>query len=312
MSMDHERDLSESPNTEGDGGLFAARPIWEQRGRKRLGGRKAAAAPAPTISPEPRTFAAERDYEEPMALDTPVDPVSGDYPRASYADMHQNAAPATVATGAPLAASEAAQSDSIVAAPIGRPSTRADRAPRSKGVGPAAIAAGVVALGAIGAAGWYASRDNDGIPELAPGQVSEAQVATAPLPPVDLPPTPPAAAADTAVNPPPAAAEPPRASVQPVAPRRMASSTRTRPAAAAPSAEDTAVNTSTTAIPAGPQPYSTLNPGAAPPPPVNPTPTQAAPPPSETPAAVPATPPTLPTEATPPTDPAPTTTEPPM
>lgn len=311
MSMDHERDLPESPNTEEDGGLFAARPIWEQRGRKRrgLGGRKTAAAPAPTISPEPRTFAAERDYEDPMALDTPVDPVTGDLARTSYADMRDNPAAATVATGAPVAPVAADESDTGMVAPIGRDSTRADNAPRSKGIGPAAIAAGVVVLGAIGAVGWYASRDNDRIPELAPGGTE--QVATAPLPPVDLPPNPPAAA-DTAVNPPaPAAATPPRATVQPAAPRRMASSTRTRPAAAAaPSASDTAADASTT-LPAGPQPYSTLNPGAAPPPPVNPAPTQAAPPPSEAPAAIPATPPTLPTETTPPTDPAPTPTEPP-
>lgn len=298
MSMDHERDRA--PNTEEEGGLFAARPIWEQRGRKRgaFGSRKAAATPAPAapVSPEPRTFAAERDHEEPMALDTPVDPVSGDVPRTSYADMRETA-------------SAAAEPDSGMVASIDRPLTRADRAPRSKGIGPAAIAAGVVALGAIGAVGWYASRDNDGIPELAPGQATESELAAAPLPPVDLPPSSPAAA-DTAVNPPPAVAEPPRASVTPAAPRRTASATRTRPAAAAPSAEGTAVNASTTALPAGPLPYSTLNPGAAPPEPVNPAPTQAAPPPSEAPAAIPSTPPTLPAE--PPTDAAPTTTEPPL
>ena len=75
MSMDSEHDRSETASNEQESPMFAARPIWEERGRKRRGlGRKAApAAPAATISPEPRTFASERDYDEPMALDTPVD-----------------------------------------------------------------------------------------------------------------------------------------------------------------------------------------------------------------------------------------------
>lgn len=308
MSMDHER--NEKPITEEEGGMFAAQPIWERRGNKRrgFGGRKTA-APAPTVAPEPRTFAAERDYDEPMALDTPIDPQTGDDPRARYDEMRP-AATAAMATTPPAA--EPA-SDSGLVAPIGRSASRADRGPRSKGVGPAAIAAGVVALGAIGAVGWYATRDNDGIPELAPGQATESQVATAPLPPVDLPPNNPAlperAGATTA------AATPPRATVRAAAParaeRRMASANRTRPAAA--SAGDTGVNASATAtLPAGPQPYSTLNPGAAPPPPVNtPAPATAAPPPAESPAQIPATPPTLPTETTPPTA-TPEAPEPPM
>jgi hypothetical protein len=306
MSMDFERRDSEKPVTEQEGVMFAAQPIWERRGRKRGAfGRKAApAAPAPTVSPEPRTFASERDYDEPMALDTPVAnpmdrpmtdrPIAHDYVRADYAPAAASTLPE--------------EADSGMVAPIGRPSTRADHAPKSKGIAPVALAAGVVALGAMGAVGWYASRDNDGIPEIAPGQPTTSEVAAAPLPPVDLPPNP--QLADTAVNPPLAAAAPPRQTVVRAAPVRTAQA-RARPAAAAPSAADTAVNSSAI-IPAGPQPYSTLNPGATPPAPVNPAitptpPTQAAPPPAEAPAEIPATPPT---EATPPTDPAPEITPP--
>jgi len=303
MSIDLDRNGSEKSVTEQEGVMFAAQPIWERRGRKRGGfGRKAApAAPAPTISPEPRTFAAERDYDEPMALDTPVanpmdrpmaDRAMGhDYVRAEYAPAAASALPE--------------EADSGMVAPIGRATTRADRAPKSKGIGPAAIAAGVVALGALGAAGWYVSRDNDGIPEIAPGSpAATSEIAAASLPPVDLPPNPPVV--DTAVNPPAtAAAAPPRQTIRAGAPVRTAQATRTRPAAA-PSAADTAVNTSAT-LPAGPQPYSALNPGATPPAPVNP-PVQAAPPPTEAPAAIPATPPTLPSQTTPPTDPEPETT----
>jgi hypothetical protein len=306
MSIDRDRNDSEKPVTEQEGVMFAAQPIWERRGRKRGGfGRKAApAAAAPTVSPEPRSFAAERDYEEPMALDTPVDnpldrpmadrPMDRDYVRAEYA-------PAAVPAAASTLPEEA---DSGMVAPIGRASTRAgaDRAPKSKGIGPAAMAAAVVTVGALGAVGWYATRDNDGIPEIAPGSPTTSEIAAAPLPPVDMPPSP--QVADTSVNPPNAVA-PPRQTVRATAPVRTAQATRTRPAAAAPSAADTGVNTSA-AIPAGPQPYSTLNPGATTPAPVNPVvtptpPTQAAPPPTETPAPAP-------TQATPPTEPEPETT----
>jgi len=306
MSMDFERRDSEKPVTEQEGAMFAAQPIWERRGRKRsVFGRKA--APAPTVSPEPRTFASERDYDEPMALDTPVAnpmdrpmtdrPIGHDYVRADYAPAAASTLPE--------------EADSGMVAPIGRPTTQADSAPKSKSIAPVALAAGVVALGAMGAVGWYASRDNDGIPEIAPGQPTTSEMAAVPLPPVDLPPNP--QVADTAVNPPLAAAAPPRQTVVRAAPVRAAQA-RARPAAAAaPSAADIAVNTSAT-LPAGPQPYSTLNPGATPPGPVNPTvtpPTQAAPPPAEAPAEIPATPPTLPSQTTPPTDPAETTVTPP-
>jgi len=297
MSMDNDRRDPEKPITEQEGAMFAAEPIWERnRKRRGLGGRKGAAA-APMVSPEPRTFAAERDYEEPMALDEPMtldrplsDRPAADYSRAEYAEMGAGAATATT-THSTLAAEE----DTGLIAPIGRPSTRADREPRSRGTAPAAIgAAAVVGLLAIGAAGWFMTRD-DGVPELAPGSTT-AEIATAPLPPVDLPPNPPAATAPVQA----AAAPPPAATARFETPRAQARvAPRARPAAAAPSASTSGANASTTTtLPDGPQPYSTLNPGATPPP-VNPPATQAAPPPTEAPAQIPATPPTITPEPTP-------------
>lgn len=290
MSMDYQGRASGKSITEQEGVMFAAQPVWE-RNRKRKGGfgRKAAAAPAPVVAPEPRSFAAERDA--PMPLDRPVErPVDAPYVRAE----------------------PAMASDEGLVAPIGRPTARVSRGSKSKGMGAAALVAGVVTLGAVGAVGWMATQGGDGVPEIAPGQ---AEIAAAPLPPLVAEPSTPAPQYDPAmeVNPP-AAAPPPRATTR-AAPVRPAQS-RTRPAvAAAPSAGDTAVNASAT-LPAGPQPYSTLNPGAAPPPAVTPpaavtptTPTQAAPAPTEEPAAIPSTPPTLPdttTPAVPPTETPPT------
>ena len=301
MSMDYNR--SDKPITEQEGVMFAATPVWD-RGKKKKGfGARKAAAAAPTaaspsaVAPEPRSFAAERDYEEPMALDRPVltgTPVQPDPAGTEYAAM-----------GATMAArpTAAPEGDAALVAPLRR--TEARRTVKRSGTSraPAAIAAGVVALGAVGAVGWYASRDNDGIPELAPGQPTTSNVAAAPLSPVDAPPVTPAAAQTAAATP-----TPDRAAPAPVrTERRMAQApARTRPAAAAPSAGESGMNASTTtALPDGPQPYSTLNPGAAPPAiipapaPAAPATTEAAPAPMiEAPAAVPVTPPTLPNEPT--------------
>jgi hypothetical protein len=326
MSMDYERNGSDKPITEQEGVMFAAQPVWERnRKRRGFGGRKTTSAAAPetniapmtTVAPEPRSFAADRD-DEPMALDTPVTP--GAYPRAGYTDMRDTRATPAEAVTTPVSSAplrnDAAEDAGLVAA-IGRPTARGKGTTRSRNMGPAAIAAGVVALGAIGAVGWMASHGDDGVPELSPGQPTESQVAAAPLPPVDMPTAP--AAADTAVNPPPAATASAAAAARPAAPARaqprMAQAPRTRPAATG--AETAGVNASATTLPTGPQPYSTLNPGAATPPAVDAPATATTAPtsvaPAEAPAAIPSTPPTLPTETNPPTaTPAPATAEPPM
>jgi Meckel syndrome type 1 protein len=265
-----------------DAPLFAAQPVWERnRKRSAFGGRKPAAKivePTPSVvSPEPRSFARE---EPAMMLDDPMDrPIS---------DRTATVTNTTLAA-APLAA------DEPLAAPIGRP-VRTTRAKASSGASPALIAGGVAALLVIGAGGWYLARPHDGVPELAPGQPTTSEVATAPV-------TPEPGGVETATNTLPqrtAAAKP----AAPRAERQVAQQTRVRPAAraAAPSAEASSSNASAV-LPDGPQPYSSINPAA---------PTQVTPP---APPPVQATPQSPPVQApepaqTAPAAPAPTETPP--
>jgi len=283
MSMDFTGRESETPITDQEGVMFAAQPVWERnRKKKGFGGRKtAAAAPAATVAPEPRSFAAERDIEEPMALDRPVTRPATVYPRTEYAAMNSSA---------PTRSTLAADEPVGLAAPIA--GTRNVRSAKSSSAAPAAIAAAVVGLGALGAAGWYMSRDTSGVPELAAGSTATtSELAAAPLTPVD----PPAQMAMNEAAPPPVATPPapmPRAEAAPAPARTTA---RARPATQAPSAASAGANASTTAVlPEGPQPYAP-SPDTTAPTQVNP-PLVTLPPASQAPAAVPATPPTLPQE----------------
>jgi len=267
-----ESDISENG---GDAPLFASQPIWERnRKRRGFGGRKTA-APAPSdAAPEPRSF------DEPaMTLNDPID-------RPMAEPLNR---PATV-TNTTLAA------DEPMATPIGRPA-RTTRAKASSGASPAVIAGGLAALLVIGAGGWYLTRPHDGVPELAPGQPTTSEVATAPV-------TPEPGGVETATNTLPqrtAAAKP----AAPRAERQVAQQTRVRPAAraaAAPSADASSSNASAV-LPDGPQPYSSINPAA---------PTQVTPP---APPPVQATPQSPPVQApepaqTAPAAPAPTETPP--
>jgi hypothetical protein len=237
-------------------------PAWE-RGKKRRGfGAKrasaAAVATAPLAETETRTFdapmaAAPRPFERAHTFEEPI---------ATYDDA--------MSLDRPVTATRA--DEPLATAPIGR-TVRVDR----KSGMPAAIAAGVVALGALGAVGWYATQDRDSIPTLTPG-VETAEVATAPLAP------PPAvlagnsAEATTTYR-----AEPPRTADRPAAqPTRTAA--RARPAPAATSATETGIDASgTAALPAGPQPYSSTSATPAPAAPVQ----EAAPPAEVTPAPAP-------------------------
>lgn len=292
MSTNFERDSSEKSVTEQKGVLFA-QPIWERRSKKRgVFARKTPPA-STTVAPEARSFAGEREddtFVQAPLVERPIEgayPVRDDYVRSEAADYGATTPPATTSP---------VEDDASLVAPIGRPAARTSHGARSKSMGPAAIVAGVVTLGALGAVGWYASRGDEGVPELTAGQPADEQVATAPLPPV-VPAAP--AAMDTSVNPP-AVAAAPRISAPASAPVRTAHARPT--AVAAPSAGERGVNASaTTALPPGPQPYSTLNPGANPPAPVTPPATTEA-----APAALPATPPV---EAPSPTESAPETPE---
>lgn len=257
MSMTYNNDLKpETSITDAEGVMFAATPAWERnRKRRGLGARKEAASAATVVAAEPRSFAADSPLDRPMGAPTPHTPLASDH-------------------------------DAPLAAPIGRPTTaRTTRAVKSNGAAPAVIAATVVGLGALGAAGWWMSQD-DGVPELAAGSTT-SEVAAAPVMPMD----PPTQMAVNEAAPPPMAAPPvetPRAAAAPVERRAVP---RARPAAAAPSAASAGVNASTTVVlPDGPQPYSAVNPSATPAE-VNP-PLVTLPPTTEAPAeALPATPP---------------------
>src|SRR5262245_16991937 len=129
MSMDFERNRSNNSVTETENPAFAVTPVWERRSKKRGAFSRKAAPAATVVAPEPRTFAAERDYDEPMALDTPIDQPT---PRPDYVRVERPA----------MTSAAAVEADEGLVAPIGRPSARSDRGPKSKGMGPAAIAAG--------------------------------------------------------------------------------------------------------------------------------------------------------------------------
>jgi hypothetical protein len=270
-----------------DSEMMRVTPIWEQRGKKKKGfGRAASAAPA---AAEPRTF------DEPM----PTSPM--DAPRVESDPMAHTAAHERridMQSGSQMGRDEPG-----LIAPAGR--VRAKPSPRRSSIAPAAVAAGVVALVGVGAAGWYASRGDDGVPELTPGSAGPAAVASADLPAVDLPAEP--ATGETATRTTTVRAEAPMEA--PRATTRIARATpRARPAAAA-SASTSGIDASTSAtLPAGPQPYSSVNPSAAAAPepiPAAPAPAQAAPPPVTT------EPAPQPAPETPPQQPA-TEPEPPM
>lgn len=260
MTMDYDARRTDNSVTEAEGVMFAANPVWDRASRRRgLGGRRnartAEAAPAETVASEPRSFA-------------------------------HDTAPSTLTA-------DGGTDEPGLFAPITRPATRNTRTKASSGAAPAAIAAGAIAVVALGATGWWMTRDASGVPELTPGSTT-SEVAVAPIAPAPV--TPPATTAPTAPAPAPIAEAPTRmAAASPARAERRAPAVRTRPAAAA-SAETAATNASAT-LPSGPQPYTTLNPTVAPTP-DNPPPSQAVNPPEP----IASTPPIV-------TDPAPVTTE---
>lgn len=296
MSMHYETREPEKSVTDAEGVLFPATPVWE-RGRKRrgFGGRKVAGSGHTSSAP-----AEERSFAPAAAPVTAAAPASAYEPSPTPERRMDTATPA----------------DGGLVAPIDRrTSTRraAARDPRPNGAMTATIAAGVVAVGALGAGAWYLMSERDGVPELAPGSMT-TEVAAAPILPPAVDQTTP-----VAVEPPLAEMSPPPAAPPITTARReSAPAPRARAAAVAPSAESAAQNASASiTLPEGPQPYANLNPGSAPstgavnPPVVTiPPASQAAPAPAEAPAEFPATPPVT-SEPTPSVDPvAPDTTPP--
>lgn len=270
--------------TDEEGILFAPVPAWE-RGKKRRGlGMGAAKRVA-----EPRTF--ETTDATTYRDERPVAAAVTGAPTIDTRDGFGR----TTATTSTLAAED----DTAFTAPIGRTTTV--RKTKS-GVPGAAVAAGIVALAAIGGAGWYMNQDNDTqVAELTPG-VTETSTSTTALATAPIAPPAPAATPRPMQM---AAAEQARTTTT----TRRVTTTRTRPAAAAPSAGEQGVNASGRAdLPTGPQPYSTLQgtsagspttaaPAPAVTPPVTEAPVSAEPTPVNPPAAEAA-----PTPATPPTE----------
>jgi hypothetical protein len=227
-------------NSEADSPMFAPVPAWE-RGKKRrgLGGGRTG-----RVAEEPRSFASDPD--ERLAA------------RESMVREPTWPAPDAIAPDGIVYERLEEPADGVFA---GTP-VYADAASRKGGIAPVAIAAGIIMLGGVAAAGWYFTQShNTGLAQLTPGQAVTTTTTIAPAPtapassaslaatPEVTPTTPsaPAAAAASPTNPTAAtahesAAPPPHHALAP------------RAAPVSRSAGDTATDASAT-LPAAPQPY---------------------------------------------------------
>jgi hypothetical protein len=238
MTVDFNETPQDNPLTrETESPMFAPIPSWERgKKRSRLGARTVSSAPvAATIAAEPRSFAARpdtTDLRRPRTTRVIDEPVN-----------------------------EALMSRPL--SPVRK---------TGNGVSPIALLAGIVVLGGLGAAGWYASQPREvGVAQLTPGQVTTTTVTTPVAPTQMAAVTPPAIATPAAAMP---AAREPTVTV-------TRKTTATRQARAS-SVDDATMDTSAT-LPEAPMPYT----GTA----VNPTPAEA--PPMTTPAPVEAAPATV-------------------
>jgi hypothetical protein len=260
MATDFTSNPADDPiNNESETPMFAPIPAWE-RGKKRRGfgsGRTS------RVAPEPRTFTA-------------------DGPEAAAA------APVAAAAGGAMAAEDlrpyettrydtAGPADtSFAAAPAYAGAAR----PRSGSRAPLAVAAGIIILGGLAAAGWYYTQSrSQGVAELTPGGAATATTTTD-----TAQATPPAEAAQAATPsqmaqttaPPSASRTTTRTTrthteLATAAPRHSASRASAERRAAAASDDDVGVNASTTAAirsQASPAPVTSAPPAAATAPPV--------------------------------------------
>jgi hypothetical protein len=275
MSMDNTGFTGNSARTSDDNAvtdapLMAATPIWETRGKKRRGMGRAASTAAPAAAST--TAAAETRSFEPIG-ETPVESrlhetrLHETRPMAEPIRPHEPSLASTAAVTDPMTGRPdltVHDDDAGLIAPIGR--TRTTAPARRSGAPMAAIAAGVVALGAVGAAGWYATRGDDGVAELTPGaeSIAVAQAPAAPMAPMTggADPASTTAATSAATAPMAAAATPARTSPAPVRTASRARPASSAAATGAVSASEQGIDASGTAtLPAGPQSYSTLNGG---------------------------------------------------
>jgi hypothetical protein len=264
MSTTYTGSSQSDPSTAESDTLFAATPVWERAGKKRrgFGGSKTARTAAPIATTE--TFA---------EAGPTADQIAAGELRAEHLRSDAMDAGTASLTDAPLA------SDTPMAAesPIYADRTRTTTTRKSGGMAPMAIAAGVIVLGGLAAAGWYATRDN-GVTQLTPGGTATSTAALETAPMASAPAS--QMAANTATAPtvtPPTVTRSTTTTVRSAAPSRITTTTttrtanvRTRPAPAT-SAADAGVNTSAT-LPGAPMPYSATMSGATAPTTVNPAP----------------------------------------
>ncbi|MDB5499851.1 MAG: hypothetical protein JWP28_3882, partial [Phenylobacterium sp.] len=159
MTIDFSATPDNSPTTnESDSPMFAPVPAWE-RGKKRRGfggGRTS------RVAEEPRSFASEPETTtaaaEPGAYAfDPIGPTGSAQPTESQPTDNQ--AGESMFAGTPSYAGVTA---------------------RRKGSGAVAIAAGIILLGGLGAAGWYYTQPHDsGIAQLTPGSPTTTTTTTA-------------------------------------------------------------------------------------------------------------------------------------
>jgi len=211
MPTDFTSNPADDPmRSESETPMFAPIPAWE-RGKKRrgFGGRTS------RVEPEPRSFAAdpvERDVATGAAVREDLRP----YETRSEA-MADSLAP-TPATDTAFAATPAYATRTAV---------------RKNSAAPVAIAAGIILLGGLAAAGWYYTQPHgQGVAELTPGSATTTTTATAGAP---TPGEQQLAQADAA---PPAAAAPP-----PPAAHARTTTTTTVHSAPAPAARTTVTRT---------------------------------------------------------------------
>jgi hypothetical protein len=154
MPIDFTSSENDPTLTESEGSMFAPVPAWE-RGKKRRGFGMGGSS---RVAPEPRSFASDDDIVAPRvgAMSGPA--VGAE--RVEFVDTTDAALGDAAFAGTPIYANRTA-------------------ARKGNGAAPIAIAAGVILLGGLAAAGWYASQPHDqGIAQLTPGATTTTTTAT--------------------------------------------------------------------------------------------------------------------------------------
>jgi hypothetical protein len=248
--------------TESENSMFAPVPAWE-RGKKR---RSFGMGRSSRVAPEPRSFTSDEELEP--RVSTMSGPAVG-AERVEFIDTTDDDLGDSAFAGTPIYANRTA-------------------ARKGNGAAPIAIAAGVILLGGLAAAGWYATQPHDqGMAQLTPGATTTTTTATTAGDTVTPDAALPAQVAQNVTPPAPAA---PATHAKVVTTTRSSGAVtqhtavaRAAPAKAPASVSDNAANASATAPAPTPAPSAAPPAAAAPPAPlvltIPPTaaPTQAAP-----------------------------------